>query len=99
MMGRLPLCPHCGARFFYRDVKNSLRRKTGVCPHCKKAFLIRYRVRAFGLYAVLFVLFIGCNVFLLRFLNASPLFLIGSTALAVGLSLLLFPFAAAYRKP
>ena len=42
-MLRLPVCPYCGAAYYYKDVKNAAKQKTACCHHCKQRFAVRVR--------------------------------------------------------
>lgn len=37
-MFRLPVCPHCGTVYRYKEVRQALRKKKITCYHCKKEF-------------------------------------------------------------
>lgn len=96
-MLRLPLCPYCGARFFYWQVRKNGFRKTGTCPYCRKKFCIEKRGLLILLPAAVLVM-VGVNFLLMRIpamnLSAVSLF----TALGVTAAYLLLPFAVRYRK-
>ena len=42
-MLKLPVCPYCGAAYYYKDVKNAAKQKTACCHHCKQRFAVRVR--------------------------------------------------------
>lgn len=95
---KLPLCPHCGARFLYPDVRRRMMQKTGVCPHCKKDYRISRRGFAFFIPVSLFILFL-LNFLLLQIPDMNLFFLLAVTAAGVVAACLLAPFALSYRKP
>ncbi len=37
-MFRLPICPHCGTVYHYKEVKNAVKKKENTCYHCNKKF-------------------------------------------------------------
>ena len=39
---RLPVCPHCGGKFSYRQVNKTKKQKEQVCPHCKTMYACSY---------------------------------------------------------
>ncbi len=94
---KLPLCPHCGARFLYSDVRQRMMQKSGVCPHCKKKYRISRRGFAIFLPAALLALFL-LNFLLLQIPDMNLIFLLAVTAAGVVCVSLLAPFALAYRK-
>ncbi|MCI1954783.1 MAG: hypothetical protein LKJ21_00190 [Oscillospiraceae bacterium] len=94
---KLPLCPYCGARFLYPDVKRSMGAKTGTCPHCGKRFRISAgRGLAALLPAALLVLF-GVDWFLLCIPDMNLLYLLAVTAAGVAAAYFLIPYTVRYR--
>lgn len=94
---KLPLCPHCGARFLYPDVRRHMMQKSGVCPNCKKKYRISRRGFAIFLPVSLLALFL-LNFLLLQIPDMNLIFLLAVTAAGVVCISLLAPFALAYRK-
>ena len=98
-MFHLPVCPHCGTVYRYKDTKQAIRKKDNTCYHCQK----RFRARVFPYIlvgAVLpLVLCIALNIFLLtRMTNLSllPLF-----AVTLGFLLIIYiiiPFFTKFKK-
>lgn len=37
-MFRLPVCPHCGTIYRYKDTKKAIKNKENTCYHCNKRF-------------------------------------------------------------
>ncbi len=37
-MFRLPICPHCGTVYHYKEVKRAVKQKENTCYHCDKQF-------------------------------------------------------------
>ena len=40
-MFRLPICPHCGTVYHYKEVRNAVKKKENTCYHCEKKFRAR----------------------------------------------------------
>ena len=96
-MLKLPLCPFCGARFLYPTVKNSMKQKTGICPHCKQKFQIS-RTRRLFLYFAALVLVVGINWLLLTIPAMNFPFLMVITAVGVIITYFLIPYTVSYKK-
>ncbi len=97
-MLKLPLCPYCGARFLYGQVRRSRFRKTGICPHCGKRFRITsWRGMLFLLPAAVLAM-VGVNLLLLQIpgMNLSVLSLF--TVLGVTAVYFLLPYTVRYRR-
>ena len=45
---RLPVCPHCGGKFSYRQVNKTKKQKEQVCPHCKTMYACSYDTKRLG---------------------------------------------------
>lgn len=96
-MLKLPVCPYCGARFFYPDAKKSRGSKTGTCPHCRKKFRVAAgRGLAVLLSAALIVLF-GVNFLLLSIPDMNVFYLLAVTAAGVIITYFLIPYTVRYR--
>ena len=78
-MFRLPVCPHCGTVYHYRDVKDAMKRKEINCYHCQKKMTVKkFPYMIVGIILPL-ILCIVINVILLSrmtMLNLIPLFVI-----------------------
>lgn len=95
-MLKLPLCPYCGARFFYPDVKKN-RGKNGICPHCKKEFrIVRGGSTALLFIAALLVI-VGINWLFLTLPSVNLPFLLIITAIGVTITWFLIPFTVRYK--
>lgn len=95
-MLKLPLCPYCGARFLYPDVRRSKGRKTGTCPNCGKTFRVSGGKGRALFYLVCALVLVGLDVLLLRVPSMNLTFLLAATALGVAGSLLLVPYTIRY---
>lgn len=95
----LPLCPHCGARFFYRQVNRTKKDGEGVCPHCGGKFRIVYRKQRVLLFLAVAALAVAVNILLLWGLEVNtviPLYTV--TLLFVLFAFVLVPFVVRYEK-
>lgn len=98
-MFHLPVCPHCGTVYRYKDTKQAIKKKDNTCYHCQKRF--RARVFPYILIGAILplVLCIALNIFLLtRMTNLSllPLF-----AVTLGFLLIIYiiiPFFTKFKK-
>jgi Acetyl-CoA carboxylase beta subunit len=96
-MLKLPLCPYCGARFLYPDVKSDRKNETKVCPNCNNKFKIDNKYRLV-LFLCAFLLLIGVNCLLLRLSSMNLWYLLVVTGIGVAVTRLLIPFTVRYRK-
>lgn len=96
-MLKLPLCPYCGARFLYPDVRRAQNKKSGTCPHCGKIFRVRGRPGRAVLYAVSALLLIGMDFGLIRIPSMNLTFLLTVTVLGVAGVRLLIPYTVRYE--
>lgn len=93
-MLKLPLCPHCGARFLYPDVKKIMKAGTDICPNCGKPFRTAGKPQRAVLFAAAALLMIAANCLLLEIPSMNLLFLTVTTAAGVVVTWLLIPFTA-----
>jgi hypothetical protein len=94
---KLPVCPYCEARFLYPDVKQRMKLRTGVCPHCGKEFRVSRRGLAIFLPCAAAAL-IALNCGLLTIPDMNLLFLCAVTAAGVAGAYFLLPFAVRFRQ-
>jgi len=97
-MRMLPRCPYCEAEFLYPVVKNSRKQKTGICPHCKKEFQIKYYGRAALLFLFALILLVGINWLFLTIPAINLSFLMVITAIGVIITYFIIPFTVQYKK-
>lgn len=98
-MFRLPVCPHCGTVYRYRDTKKAFQQKENTCYHCKKSFRARLLPYVFVETIILLPLCIGLNILMLY--RMTRLNLIALFAVTVGfliLGYLLSPFFIHFQK-
>ena len=98
-MFRLPVCPHCGTVYRYKDTKAAIKNKENTCYHCQKRFRAkRFPYMIVG--ALLPVLLsIAVNIFLLtrmKTLQLIPLFAV--TLLGLMIVYLIIPFFTKFKK-
>ena len=97
-MLRLPLCPYCKARFFYREVAKNRKEGRMECPHCHKTFLIKSRRPRAVLYGAAAVLAVACNVLLMYWIPFLTMpVLLCATLLILLAAWLLTPCAVRYQ--
>lgn len=98
-MFRLPVCPHCGTVYRYRDTKDAIRKKENVCYHCQKKF--KARIFPYWLIGALIplILCIGFNIFLLsRMTDFELLPLLVSALVCILIIYLIIPFFTKFKK-
>ncbi len=96
---RLPLCPHCGARFFYKQVVKAKKQDNMVCKHCKKQFQISYKKGTALLIALAILILIIFNILLLAyfsFTNVIGLFLVA--IIGISITYFLIPYTVRFKK-
>lgn len=98
-MFRLPVCPHCGTVYRYKDTKEAIRNKENTCYHCQKRF--RARIFPYLIVGALLPIFISIavNIFLLtrmKTLQLIPLFAV--TLLGLLIIYLIIPFFTKFKK-
>lgn len=99
-MFKLPVCPYCHTVYRYNRVRKiELKEKNKVCYHCKKEFKIE-RIKGFlVLGAVVFVLAVATNLFLLNSLETPDLTMpIVFTLIYVIIGLICIPFFINFKK-
>lgn len=105
-MFKLPVCPHCGTVYRYKDVAEILKQRFGmtkngdpICYHCKKKFKSSLIPGIFVLIPIWLLLNIGTLLLMLSrmsSLNIVLLFII--TILYIMLMVLLIPFFVTFKK-
>lgn len=98
-MFRLPVCPHCGTVYRYRDTKTAIKMKDNTCYHCQKKFKAkRFPYLLVGA-IIPIILCIAFNIFLLtrmEKLQLLPLFAVTLAALLI--VWLIIPFFTKFKK-
>lgn len=95
---RLPICPSCGARFLYLQVRQNRKEKIVVCPHCKKKLRVSYKKNTALLILFAVLILIGVNYLILAitpYINFIGLFIV--TFVGVIITYFLIPFTVRYQ--
>ena len=99
MMFRLPVCPHCGTVYRYKDTKDAIKKKKNVCYHCKKDFTARLFPYALVLLGISAVMSITINIILLNRMETLNLIaLIAVTSAFIMIAIILLPFFVKFKK-
>lgn len=96
-MLKLPLCPYCGARFLYPDVKK-MKSKVGTCPHCGKSFYIGGKSSRAALFFAAFIVMVGFNILLLNISSMNIWLLTAVTIVGVIITYFLIPYTVRYKQ-
>ena len=98
-MFKLPVCPHCGTVYRYKDTKTALKNKENTCYHCQKKFSAKTIPYIFVGAILPIAVCIAVNLFLLtrmEYLNLLPLF--GVTLIFILIIYLIIPFFTHFKK-
>ncbi|MFU0832018.1 MAG: Znf/thioredoxin-put domain-containing protein [Oscillospiraceae bacterium] len=95
-MLKLPLCPYCGARFLYPEVRKTINNRKGICPHCGGTFRIYGKANRAALYAVSLLMLIGMNLCLIKIPSMNLTVLLLATIIGVMVTRLLIPYTVRY---
>lgn len=97
-MFHLPVCPHCGTVYRYKDTKAAIKNRENTCYHCGKRFAAkRFPYIIVGALIPL-ILCVGLNVFLLsrmESLQLLPLFAV--TLVFLLIIYLIVPFFTKFK--
>lgn len=98
-MFRLPVCPHCGTVYRYKEVGSAIRKKEITCYHCEKKFRARLFPTILVGALIPLLLCVGLNIFLLtRMENIQLVPLFGVTLLCILIIILITPFFTSFKK-
>lgn len=98
-MFRLPVCPHCGTVYRYKDTRRAIKNKENTCYHCQKNFRSSIFPYIIVGAVIPLVLCIAVNIFLLtrmKSLQLIPLFAV--TLAAILIIYLIIPFFTKFKK-
>ena len=98
-MFRLPVCPHCGTVYRYKETREAIRKKENICYHCQKKFKVRIFPTVLSAAILPLILCIALNIFLLtrmENLQLIPLFI--ATMLFILLVFIIIPFFTIFKK-
>ena len=98
-MFKLPVCPHCGTVYRYKDTVKELRKKDNECYHCHKEFKAKFFPYCLVEAIVLIAACIGMNLLILsRLSNLNPIPLFAVTLVFILLIIVLIPFFTRFKK-
>ena len=98
-MFRLPVCPHCGTIYRYKDVASVVKKRDNVCYHCGKSFRAKIFPYALVEIIILAAAAVGLNILMLsgmKELSLVPLFAV--TLGSIILMIVSIPFFVKFRK-
>ena len=98
-MFRLPICPHCGAVYRYKDTKDAIKKKENECYHCHQKFRVKHFPYILVGALLPLALCIGLNIFILS--RMEKLQLIPLFAVTLGFLLIIYliiPFFTKFKK-
>lgn len=68
-MMKLPVCPHCKAKYYYKDVVKCVNAKTQVCHNCKKEFMVKTLKGKVIYFLVVAVILVALNIIMFQVFN------------------------------
>ncbi len=98
-MFRLPVCPHCGTIYRYKDTKKAIRDKDNICYHCNKKFRAKIFPGILIGAVIPLILCIVINIILLSSMKEAqivPLFAV--TLVFLLIIYFIVPFFTKFRK-
>lgn len=102
-MYKLPLCPYCGSRFLYGQVRAAAKKPSLQCGYCSRTITVeykKYRNRHFLISALVMVL---VNIAVLAILSNTDAhvlpYLLVLTVIMVCISYGLLPYTVRFTKP
>lgn len=98
-MFRLPVCPHCGTVYRYKETKEAIRKKENTCYHCQKKFRAkRFPYLLVGALIPL-VVCIAFNIFMMtRMTDLELIPLFAATLICLLIIYLIIPFFTKFKK-
>lgn len=98
-MFKLPVCPHCGTVYRYKDTAKAIAGKQTECYHCHKEFRIKLFPYVLIEAVALIAVSIGLNLLILsRLETLNPIPLFAATIPLLLLILVLAPFFTRFVK-
>ena len=95
-MLKLPVCPHCGAVYSYKEV-SGMKSGTNICYHCEKKFRVdKIRGRAVLLSVVCITLIIINTAIMVSSENFVPAVIMIANIIAVSAAFLMFPLTVKF---
>ena len=98
-MFRLPICPHCGTVYHYKEVRNAVKKKENTCYHCEKKFRARLFPGILIAAVIPIALSILLNLVMLNRMQEMQLLPLFAVTLAFLLIIyLIIPFFVSFKK-
>ena len=98
-MFRLPVCPHCGTVYRYKDTKAAIKNKDNICYHCDKKFRAGIFPGIVVGAVIPLAVCIAINIFLLsRMKEFQILPLVAVTLVFILIIYVIIPFFTKFRK-
>ena len=98
-MFRLPICPHCGTVYHYKEVRNAVKKKENTCYHCEKKFRARLFPGILIAAVIPITLSILLNLVMLNRMQEMQLLPLFAVTLAFLLIIyLIIPFFVSFKK-
>ena len=95
-MLKLPVCPHCGAVYSYKEV-SSMKSGTELCYHCKKKFRInKLRGRVILLSIVCTLLIIANTAIMISSENFIPVIIVLADMIVITAAFLMLPLTVKF---
>ncbi len=95
-MLKLPVCPHCGAVYSYKEV-NSMKNGTSICYHCKKKFRVnKTRGRMILISIVCIFLIIVNTAIMVSSENFIPVIIMLADMIVITVTFLMFPLTVKF---
>ena len=95
----MPVCPHCGTVYRYKDTKLALKNRENTCYHCQKKFRAKIFPDMIVGALIPLALCIGFNIFLLsRMTDLLLIPLFAATLVFLLIIYLIVPFFTRFKK-
>ncbi len=96
-MLKLPVCPHCGAVYSYKEVRQ-MKSGTKLCYHCNKKFSIHKKKNAWVFMTVVCIILIIINTaIMISSENFIPVLFVLADMLVITAAFLLLPLTVRFR--
>ena len=102
-MYKLPLCPYCGSRFLYGQVRDAAKKTSLQCGYCKRTITVAYKKHRNRHFLLSILVMILVNIGTLAILsNTDSLvlpYVLVLTVIMVCISYYLLPYTVHFTKP
>lgn len=97
-MFKLPVCPHCGTIYRYKDVKKELEKKESSCYHCGEKFKISKK-KFLILFLIIALITAIFDILELYMISGTNLFgMIITNVIVITVGFLLIPYFTQFKK-